>query len=117
MKLGEVGLLTNDVVRLADFYKLLLKAENGSNDSVHQTIIGEETMLTIYNDGTVKNNKNQNICLVFTVSDIESEYEKLVNLGVEIIEEPELRPWGAKNISLYDPDGNIIYLRSFNGYK
>lgn len=117
MKLGEVGLLTNDVVRLADFYKSLLKAENGSTDSVHQTIIGEETMLTIYNDGTVKNNKNQNICLAFTVSDIESEYEKLLNLGVEIIEEPKLRPWGAKNMSFYDPDGNIIYLRSFNEYK
>ena len=39
MKLGEVGLLTNDVVKLADFYKEFLGVDNGSNDNVHQTII------------------------------------------------------------------------------
>lgn len=113
MKIGEVGLLTNDVVRLANFYKLLLETDNDSNDTVHQTIIAEETMLTIYNDGTVKNNENQNICLAFTVDDIDAEYEKMVNLGMEIIESPKLRPWGTWNMSFYDPDGNVIYLRSY----
>lgn len=114
MRIGEVGLLTNDVVRLSNFYKLLLETENDSNDMVHQTILAEETMLTIYNDGTIKNNENQNICLAFTVNDIAAEYEKLVSWGVEIIEEPKLRPWGTINMSFYDPDRNVIYLRSFN---
>lgn len=114
MRIGEITLLTNDVVRLANFYKLVLEIENGSNDNVHQTILSEETMLTIYNDGSQKNNKNQNICLAFTVNDIDAEYEKLVKLGVEIIEKPKLRPWGAKNMSFYDPDRNVIYFRSFN---
>lgn len=114
MKIGEVGLLTNDVVKLANFYKSLLKTENDSNDTVHQIILAEETMLTIYNDGSVKNNRNQNICLAFTVEDIDAEYEKLVKLGVEIIEEPKQRPWGTKNMSFYDPDKNVIYFRSFN---
>jgi len=114
MRIGEIGLLTNDVVRLANFYKLLLETKNGSNDTIYQTIIAEETMLTIYNDATIKNNENQNICLAFTVIDIDVEYEKLVNLGIEIIEEPKLRPWGTRNMSFYDPDRNVIYLRSFN---
>ena len=60
MRIGEVSLLTNDVVRLADFYKKLLDIHNGSDDPVHQTLIGEETMLTIYDDGSEKNNQNQN---------------------------------------------------------
>ena len=64
MRIGEVSLLTNDVVRLANFYKKLLDIHNGSDDPVHQTLIGEETMLTIYDDGSEKNNQNQNICLV-----------------------------------------------------
>lgn len=34
MEIGEVDLLTNDVVRLADFYKKLLEIDNGSNDEV-----------------------------------------------------------------------------------
>lgn len=113
MKLGEVSFLTNDVVRLADFYKKLLGIDNGSNDNIHQTLIAEETMLTIYNDGTVKNNMNRNICIAFTVDDVYKEYDKLTNLGVNIIEKPAVRPWGAINMSFYDPDNNIIYLRSF----
>lgn len=78
MRLGEVGLLTNDVVRLANFYKEFLGVDNGSNDNVHQTIITEETMLTIYNDGTKKNNLNQNTCIVFTAQDVDVEYKKLL---------------------------------------
>ncbi len=115
MRLGEVGLLTNDVVALADFYKALLETDNGSNDEVHQTIIAEETMLTIYNDGSVKNNDNQNICIAFTVDDMEKEYQKVLRLGAEMIEKPTKRPWGAVNMSFYDPDRNVIYLRSFAG--
>ena len=37
-------------------YKPLLRVENGSNDETHQFIIPEGTALTVYNDGTVKNN-------------------------------------------------------------
>lgn len=113
MKIGEVSLLTNDVIHLANFYKQLLGTENNSDDSTHQTIIAEETMFTIYNDGSIKNNNNQNMCLAFTVEDIDAEYNKLLDLGVTIIEKPTVRPWGATNMSFYDPDGNVVYLRSF----
>lgn len=112
MKIGEVCLLTNDVIRLSNFYKALLGTENGSNDSIHQTIISEETMLTIYNDNTIKNNNNQNICLAFTVENVDLEYERLLSLGIQIIEKPVDRPWGARNMSFYDLDRNVIYLRS-----
>ena len=113
MRLGDVSLLTNDVVKLADFYKALLEINNDSNDEMHQTIIAEETMLTIYNDGSIKNNNNQNMCIAFTVDNIEKEYQKVLALGAEIIEKPTKRPWGAVNMSFYDPDRNVIYIRSF----
>ncbi len=113
MTIGEVCLLTNDVRRLAAFYKQLLGVENGSDDEVHQFILTEETSLTIYNDGTEKNNQNRNICLAFTVDDMDREYEKVKALGAEIIEPPARRPWGAVNMSFRDPDNNIIFFRSF----
>lgn len=47
--------------------------DNGSNDEIHQTLISEETQLTIYNDETRKNNNNQNICLEFFDSVISTE--------------------------------------------
>ena len=113
MKIGEVCLLTSDVKRLAAFYKQLLETENGSEDETHQFILSEETALTIYNDGTVKNNQNQNICLAFTVDDMERAYAKVLALGARIIEAPAKRPWGAVNMSFYDPDNNRIFFRSF----
>lgn len=113
MKIGEVCLLTNDVPRLAAFYKQLLETENGSDDEVHQFIISEETQLTVYNDGTAKNDNNQNICLAFTVDDIDKAYARVLALGARIIEAPARRPWGAVNMSFYDPDNNVIFLRSF----
>lgn len=70
--------------------------------------------MTIYNGGSIKNIDNQNICLAFTVDVIEKEYKKVLALGAEIIEKPTKRPWGAVNMSFYDPDRNVIYLRSFS---
>ena len=113
MKLGEVCILTHDVIRLANFYKALLEVENGGDDAVHQTIIAEETMLTIFNDGRQGDRDGQNMCLAFTVEDIDKEYRRVVSLGAEIIEPPTVRPWGAVNMRFVDPDGNIVYLRSF----
>ena len=113
MTIGEVCLLTNNVPRLSAFYKQLLGVENGSNDEAHQFIISEGTALTIYNDGTVKNSLNQNICLAFTVDDIDGEYEKVLAMGAKIIEPPTKRLWGTINMSFYDPDNNMVYFRSF----
>lgn len=113
MKIGEVCLLTNNVVRLANFYKVLFEVDNGSDDDVHQFIISEETTLTIYNDGKSRKNNIQNICLAFTVDDVDEEYERLKELGIEIIEPPTVRPWGVKNMTFNDLDGNSITFRSF----
>ena len=53
------------------------------------------------------------MCLAFTVDDIDKEYRRVVSLGAEVIEPPAVRPWGAVNMRFADPDGNIVYLRSF----
>ncbi len=113
MRIGEVCLHTNNVVRLADFYKMIFNIDNGSDDNIHQFIISEETTLTVFNDGKSRAENSQSICLAFTVDDVDLEYERLKSLGVRINEPPALRPWGAKNMSFFDPDDNLITFRSF----
>lgn len=110
MRIDEVCLLTNNVRRLAGFYRQLLETDNGSDNEVHQFILTEGTALTVYNDGTVKNDQNQNICLAFTVEDMDAAYKKVLALGAKIIEPPTKRPWGAVNMSFYDPDNNVDLL-------
>ena len=41
------------------------------------------------------------------------DLEKLKELGIEIIAPPTDRPWGARNMTFSDPDGNHITFRSF----
>ena len=113
MEIGEVCLMTNDVIRLSNFYKVLFGIENNSDDTVIQFIISEGTGLTVYNDGTERKGNHNNICLAFTVDDVDIEYEHLKSLGVEIIDPPTDRPWDARNMRFADPDGNHVYFRSF----
>ena len=113
MIIGEVCLETNNVIKIADFYRGIFNISSDCKDEVHQDIITEGTTLTVYNNGLVKNNQNQNISLAFTVEDVDEEYKRLLNLGINIIDPPKLQPWGVKNMHFSDPDGNHIYFRSF----
>lgn len=112
MNLGEVCLETNNVSRMADFYRKILNICSESKDEIHQFIIMEGTTLSVYNNGVVKNNQNQNISLAFTVDDVDEEYKRLLQLGINIIDAPKIQPWGAKNMHFCDPDGNHVYFRS-----
>lgn len=113
MRIGEVCLHTQDVNRLADFYKRLFQIDNGSRDDVHQFLFSEETTLTVYNDGTARSTNSGSISLAFTVDDVDQAYAQLQALGAAVLEPPTTRPWGARNLHFLDPDGNHIYFRSF----
>jgi predicted enzyme related to lactoylglutathione lyase len=113
VKVGEVCLFTKDVVRSSNFYKSIFDIDNGSDDNIHQFIISEETTLSVYNDGIEREMNAQNICIAFTVDDVDFQYERLKNLGVKILAPPAVRPWGAKNMSFLDPDDNLMVFRSF----
>jgi len=118
MILGEICLHTNNVVKLSDFYRKILKItqENNSeknNNETHQFILTEGVTLSVWNNGELKDNNNKNISLAFTVNDVDEEYNRLLGIGIKIIEPPKKQPWGAKNMLFCDPDGNQIYFRSF----
>ena len=112
MQIGEIGLLTSDVIKLSKFYKMILEIDNDNNDETIQFIITEGTGLTIYNDGVERKENHQNLCLAFTVDDVKKKFERLKVLGVNIIEPPTIRPWGAKNMIINDPEGNQVIFRS-----
>lgn len=68
MNLGEVCLETNDVIKMADFYRKILNISSDCKDEAHQFIITEGTTLSVYNNGEVKNNQNDNISIVFVLA-------------------------------------------------
>lgn len=52
-----------------------------------------------------------NVALIFTVHDVEQEYEKLIHQGVKFTTAPMNNPYyGIKTAYLRDPDGSLIGL-------
>lgn len=113
MIFAEVCLRTTNVPRLAEFYKKVLGVTSDCEDEVHQLLMSEGAKLSIYNDGKVREVKNENLFLAFTVDDVDDEFMNLQSLGVKILEPPTTRPWGARNMIFEDPDGNQVAFRCF----
>lgn len=38
--------------------------------------------------------------MAFTVDNVHDEFVRLTNLGIKIIDEPTMRPWGAKKYAI-----------------
>jgi len=53
----------------------------------------------------------------FLVDNLDEEYRRLVKKGVKFIFEPHEEPWGGKQASLHDPDGNLLEITEINWEK
>lgn len=54
------------------------------------------------------------ICSVF-VDDVDAIYEHARERGGEIASELELKPWGVREFSIRDPDGNVLRIGRGDG--
>ncbi len=113
MYLGEVCLLTQDVPRLAAFYRTLLQLEGSNGDENWQAVVEGEPMLTIMRQDEPESGTAQRAVLAFTVEDMEAAYRHVLNMGVRVLQPPLRQPWGTENMILEDPDKNRVYLRKF----
>jgi predicted enzyme related to lactoylglutathione lyase len=41
--------------------------------------------------------------------DLDATYEELMSLGAQIVEPPETKPWGLRQFTVKDLDGNVFY--------
>ena len=108
-----VCLMTENVLELTEFYKMVLQA-TADGDDIHMEILTHGASLAIYNNGDVKDSKNENIILGFEVANVDAEYERLKTLKVKITMIPTIYPWGRRAMQIADPDGNLINLSCKN---
>lgn len=52
------------------------------------------------------------ICLL--VDDVDKTFQNLKNKGLEFATEPKDQPWGVRDASFVDPDGNKFVIESFH---
>jgi len=105
--------MTNDVSRLAAFYKEIF-CMRSAGDEVHSAF--DDMQLAIWNPGDINISITKNMSLMYFVDDAEYEYERLSLIeGIEGISKPVIQPWGVKAFSFKDPDGNeVSFLEQLN---
>lgn len=52
------------------------------------------------------------VTLNFKVQDVDSQYARLVESGLQVIMPLDDHPWGDRGFSVLDPIGNSIYIYS-----
>ena len=120
IKFTDVCFITNDVLRLRAFYETVfgVKAEG---DEIHSGLsidgltfvfdhvdIADENPTFRYISAGGANN----VIVGFNVDDVDAEYQRLLPLGAQMLNEPKTHPWGARSFQFKDPDGNILNFRS-----
>jgi len=50
----------------------------------------------------------------FLVDNVDEEYRRLVSKGVKFIAESHDEPWGGRQASFHDPDGNLLEITEIN---
>ena len=48
-----------------------------------------------------------------TYDDVDKEYKRLMDLGVESVFSPATMPWGQRTCYVADPEGNLLEIGSF----
>jgi predicted enzyme related to lactoylglutathione lyase len=112
-----VCLVTTDVPRLASFYRMVLQVEP-EGDQVHTSFALGGGNLAIYSmqgmeemaPGSMSGAGAGSCVLEFQVDDCDTEFDRLVALGVPVVKPPATYPWGARSAWFSDPDGNIVNL-------
>lgn len=50
------------------------------------------------------------LALWWQVRELDAEYERLVDTGVEVMEPPVDKPWGLREARIVDPDGLVLVI-------
>lgn len=128
MNFTDVCLISDNVLQLVDFYEKLFgitASERGvtgaKRSDIHSSLNIGGLWLTIDSIKIADNSafsyvsgkSSNNTLFCFNVDDVDVEYQRVIALGAETLNEPTTYPWGARSFQFKDPDGNILNFRSF----
>jgi len=116
----DVCFITNDVLRLRAFYEAVFGVQS-EGDEIHSGISLDGLTLVfdhvdIADDNPtfryIEGGGSNNVIVGFNVDDVDAEYQRLLSLGAQMLNEPTTHPWGARSFQFKDPDGNILNFRT-----
>jgi catechol 2,3-dioxygenase-like lactoylglutathione lyase family enzyme len=116
MKLTHSCIITENVNALSDFYKKTLNIEPQIYGEDYVEFPTEGGVLSLFSfkaheelaEGSVKPASNRCVELEFNVDDVDKEYVRLQQVGVEIVKPLTTQAWGNRSFYFRDLDGNLI---------
>lgn len=118
MQLVQSRFVTDDVADLAGFYARLLGVETVVNDyyveipTAGASLGFSKCRFTEFNDssGNVKARVplSGEVILDFRVDNVDDEFVRIDQLGVDWVMKPTDQPWGARAMTFRDPGGNLV---------
>lgn len=118
MNLVSIRLITDDVRRLAEFYRLVTGFEiTWSTKDFAEIVtpagtlaIGSTRTVALFAAGSARPADNHTAIIEFLVADVDAEYSRLCTETMDFVNEPTTMPWGNRALLLRDPDGNLVNL-------
>ena len=115
MKFSGICLITKNVPLLASFYTNVLGVR-AEGDDTHIELKTDGASISIFSvegmermaAGSMQGAGYGGYTIMFEVKDVDREYERLRELGVDFVKLPETHPWGSRSLWFRDADGNII---------
>jgi predicted enzyme related to lactoylglutathione lyase len=110
-----IALITRNVAALRTFYARVLGVE-AVGDDYHSELKTRGASIALFSvegmeamaPGSMQNAGHGSTTLGFRVEDIDAEYNRIRELGVDFVMFPTTHPWGLRSFWFRDPDGNIV---------
>jgi catechol 2,3-dioxygenase-like lactoylglutathione lyase family enzyme len=123
MKLTHSCIITEKVKQLSKFYAAILQIEPEAYGEDYVEFSTGASVLALFihklheelAPGSSRSASNSCIILEFNVDDVDKEFLRLQQFGVEIVKPITTQEWGNKSFYFRDPDANLINFYSHMG--
>lgn len=126
IRIQAVGLFVNDMETMVKFYRDVMGMKTTWDGEPNALFETEGTSLIMYGRNDFEKMTSQKygyplglngtMELAFELpnfSDVDKEYERLIQAGAAPVLKPTDEPWGQRTSYVADPEGNLIEIGSF----
>jgi catechol 2,3-dioxygenase-like lactoylglutathione lyase family enzyme len=121
-----IGLFVNNMETMVKFYRDIIGLKTNWNGEPNADFSAGKCRLIMFGRNDFEKmvskgfnypkglNGTMEIAFNFkTYDDVDKEYKRLTDLGVESVFSPATMPWGQRTCYVADPEGNLLEIGSF----
>ena len=109
MDLNQLDIIVSDVSQVcSDFERLLDKKADYSDDTFAQFTIGSHCLMLSQNHLMPLEDFQSGIILHIEVEDLNQNYQRLKDLGIQVLNGPAVTDWGTESLLVEGPAGLVI---------